>query len=69
MSSRDESANQVDMVERKEQSDLENTQQSCLVKDGVKKKFTEYKRNADVEKLFFVIMAFQQTNQVMRKNQ
>ena len=47
--SRGESAHQVDMVERndnfqsKEQSVLENTQQSCLVKDGKVKKVTNRK--------------------------
>ena len=57
VSSRGESAHQVDMVERndnfqsKEQSVLENTHQSCLVKDGAKKKVTKYNKIADEEKL------------------
>ena len=40
-----------DNFQSKEQLVLENTQQSCLVKDGVKKKVTKYNKNADEEKL------------------
>ena len=41
------SAHQVDM----EETNDENTQQSCLVRDGAKKKVTKYSKNADEEKL------------------
>ena len=42
-----ESAHQVDM----EETNDENAQQSCLVRDGAKKKVTKYNKNADEEKL------------------
>ena len=42
-----ESAHQVDM----EETNDENTQQSCFVRDGAKKKVTKYNKNADDEKL------------------
>ena len=53
----DESAHRVDMVETNDNFEsserllLENTEQSCLVKDGAKKKVTKYNKNADEEKL------------------
>ena len=58
---RDESAHPEDMVgtndnfESKEHPVSQKTQQSCLVKDGVKKKVIEYKRNADEEKLLQIL--------------
>ena len=59
-----ESAHQVDM----EETNDENTQQSCLVMDGAKKKVTKYNKNADDEKLLqtFAIMVIGQMNQAMR---
>ena len=46
-----ESAHQVDMVNTND----ENTQQSCLVRDGAKKKLTKYNKNADDEKLMQIL--------------
>ena len=46
-----ESAHQVDM----EETNDENTQQSCLVRDGAKKKLSKYSKNADDEKLMQIL--------------